>query len=1070
MAEQYAGITLGVDVSQVNNASKSLKDFKRANEEAAKGMQDFTNQEYVARQRAKELAESLAGQRKELDNVRQAIDPTAAKMRRLSQAAASLDKLWSAGALPDESFFQLSEILETQTNKLHQTRNALTEEGRAAAEEAKQKQLAQRAGERFLADLEAQANALGKSATELQQMKAAQLGVSSAAAPLISQIEQQNAAMKEAAIAARAAAQAQKEEAAAAQRAEKAKKGFIEQLESEVNALGKTRTELLEMKAAQLGVSDKAAPLISQLRKQGNEMNAAGISAGQYSQAMRMLPAQITDVATSLASGMPVWMVAIQQGGQITDSFGGISGAMASAKDAVIDYVNSLGELKSAFADVRTMTDTMIVRFGRATTMIGGGLVAAIAGIGYAAYSAYSEVRELDQAILLSGGYAIQTKAQFDAMTGAIADATGVVSSSVEDVVRSLAASGKYTSKQIEQITKTTVLWGRATGEQADKVIDYFDKISNDPVKGLAELNKSFNFLSEGQLTYINNLEKTAGKTAAVSAATEIFAKTMDERLGQIYDSASPLEKMWDDIKKWASDSWSNVSQRTLAALNLITDVVQGTINQIRFFLAQGDIVIGEFIVRSARSLSKLPGANQLFSGIIKQQQDVVDRAKKNSKEYYKAWEEADKRVRGGEQGYIDRAGQKTRGSGYSEKTKDAVDKETEALKEKNKQQKVSVDQGDRILDQYNGEIVALQAQLRVLQDHKGLNDQISQQRKTLWNEQAKIQVLEEASARRKLTADEQSVLAHKETILSLAEQKAELGDAIQKQERLNKLQDDATKFVNKTNEAIKALNDNRALGDRAQQRANEKAQIIANWKNQGGGETDPQLQNMLKAQDELYAAEESKRADWLAGAKNAFENYGDSAMNMYANVGEIATSALDGLTNQMTEFLTTGKASFKDFASSIISMIIKMITQMVIFNAISGLMGGSTFSFSGMSSGKGFAGGGFTGSGGKYDPAGVVHKGEFVFTKEATRRLGVDNLYKLMRGYANGGAVGGASIGSTGSAQGSQFSFGDINVDINNGNDPKGLERGVRAIFAEMIQASCSQGGAVYNYVNGRA
>lgn len=45
----------------------------------------------------------------------------------------------------------------------------------------------------------------------------------------------------------------------------------------------------------------------------------------------------------------------------------------------------------------------------------------------------------------------------------------------------------------------------------------------------------------------------------------------------------------------------------------------------------------------------------------------------------------------------------------------------------------------------------------------------------------------------------------------------------------------------------------------------------------------------------------------------------------------------------------------------------------------------------------------------GKYEPAGIVHRGEFVFTKEATSRIGVGNLYRLMRGYAEGGYVGGA-------------------------------------------------------------
>lgn len=55
-----------------------------------------------------------------------------------------------------------------------------------------------------------------------------------------------------------------------------------------------------------------------------------------------------------------------------------------------------------------------------------------------------------------------------------------------------------------------------------------------------------------------------------------------------------------------------------------------------------------------------------------------------------------------------------------------------------------------------------------------------------------------------------------------------------------------------------------------------------------------------------------------------------------------------------------------------------------------------------------GFSDGGYTGSGGKYEPAGVVHKGEYVFSKDATKRIGLENLEKLHRGYANGGLVGG--------------------------------------------------------------
>lgn len=49
----------------------------------------------------------------------------------------------------------------------------------------------------------------------------------------------------------------------------------------------------------------------------------------------------------------------------------------------------------------------------------------------------------------------------------------------------------------------------------------------------------------------------------------------------------------------------------------------------------------------------------------------------------------------------------------------------------------------------------------------------------------------------------------------------------------------------------------------------------------------------------------------------------------------------------------------------------------------------------------KGFATGGFTGQGGKYTPAGIVHRGEYVMTKEATSRLGVGVLDSLNYGGA---------------------------------------------------------------------
>lgn len=963
MAEQYAGLTLGVDVQQVNNAVKSLRDFKTASEGAADGLESFVNEEQIARQRAKDLASELAKQRKEFQSVQAAIDPTAAKMERLKVAAADLDKLWKKGVVPDETFFKLSEMIEAQSNKLAINRRALTEEGRAALEESKQK--------------------------------------------------------------AKAAAEAQK---------------FIAALEAQSAAAGKTQSELMEMKAAQLGVSAQAAPFIAQLKAQEKQMKLTGISAGQYNQAMRMLPAQITDVVTSLASGMPIWLVAIQQGGQIKDSFGGVGNTFK----ALLSFLNP-------------------VNVGLAALAVSMGALVK------AGYDAYKSQRDLQEALVLTGGYAGTSGAQFDKLAQDINNSTDATIGNIRSIATDLAKSGKFTIDQIKAITKTTAQWSTVTGESSDKITDYFNKIAGDPVKGLAELNEQFNFLSEGQLTYIADLEKTKGKTEAVTTATKLFADVMDQRLAELADSATPLEKMWTDIKKWASDAWGWVGDHTLAALNLIIDVVAGTVEQVRYLLNQGDILIGEFIVSATKAMQKIPGLDGVGDSVIAQQQNIINNAKENNKELLKSIAERNERVKKGEQGYIDMM--KNRAAveqQYATKTKENIRKEAEELAKRDKKQKdekAKVSAGDKLEEQYQRDILALETQLRVLKEHKTITDTISQQRKSLWAEQAKIQILQEASTKRQLTDEEKSILANKDKILAMAEQKAILGDQIVAQTRLNQLQDSSIKFIKQQEAATAALAKTRGLSEREAARAAERAKVEADYLAKGGKEGDPQLKAMMDALDNRYKEEDDKRADWLAGAKNAFAEYGEEAMNMYDNVGNIASQALNGLSQQMADFLTTGQANFKDFAKSIISMIVQMITKMVIFNSISGMMGGSTWTMGSLMSG--FSSGGYTGDGGKYDPAGIVHKGEFVFTKEATQRIGARNLYRLMRGYANGGSVGGSgySRASTGGA-GLAYSFGDINVDINNGSDPKGLETGVRMLVTDMLKREMGQGGSIYNFV----
>lgn len=974
MAEQYAGLSLGVDVSQVTFAVKSLKQFKRANEEAAQGVKDFVNEEQIAREQAKRLREEIKRQRQAFESVQSTIDPTAAKIKRLTAAAGELDKLWQKGVVPDEEFFNLSSMIESQIGKLERNKRALTEEGRAAIEESRNKEKAAKSGAAFLASLEDQANAIGK-----------------------------------------------------------------------------TKTELLEMKAAQLGVSAQAAPFIQQLKAQEKQMGLAGLTAGQYSQAMRMLPAQITDVVTSLASGMPIWLVAIQQGGQIKDSFGGIS--------------NTFKVLMSYLTPARILI---------------GGVVSTVAALAKAGYDAYDSQRTLQKALIMTGGYAGSSATEIKSLVDEIAGSAAVATSGqILEVATAVAKTGKFTKDELKTITKATADWVATTGESTEKVIGYFEKIAKDPIKGLAELNESFNFLDKGQLTYIATLEKTKGKIEAVEYATELFAKTMKDRSDEIAESATPLEKMWIDIKQWASEAWEEVGIVTLTAGNMIADVVMGVVNQIRLILAQGDKMVADFLVSVGNKASALPGVGSWFQGVAKEQADVAKKSAKEIEELERQIAQIDGRL-SNPAGYRKMVEEQGKLAGKSKEVKEAVSKEAEALSGRNKEQKVSIDQGTRLLDQYEQDLIALKTQLKVLKEHRDINDKISQQRKNLWNTQARFQVLEKEAQRRQLTADERAELANKDKILALREQAAVIGDQITKQEQLIKREQDAAKFLREQAAAIAKIQAKaQGKSDRQASRDAELEQIKSSWLNQGGSLEDQELQAMLAKRQEYYAEEDSLRGNWLAGIKKSWAEYGETVNDINGQIENIGMSALSGLSDQLTEFLTTGKASFKDFASSIIGMIVKMIAQMVIFNTLSGLMpgggGGGSFSFANMLGGggkaaKGYANGGYTGDGGKYEPKGIVHGGEFVFTKEATKRIGTRNLYKLMRGYANGGIVGGNTYGGAStSAAGSQFTFGDINVDINNGNDPKGLETGVKMIFTEMIQRACAQGGEVYNFVNSK-
>lgn len=177
-----------------------------------------------------------------------------------------------------------------------------------------------------------------------------------------------------------------------------------------------------------------------------------------------------------------------------------------------------------------------------------------------------------------------------------------------------------------------------------------------------------------------------------------------------------------------------------------------------------------------------------------------------------------------------------------------------------------------------------------------------------------------------------------------------------------------------------------------------------------------------------IKETENQLKSSSIAGIKDGISQIQDNFGNMAANMSQVTQNAFNGMADALTDLVVTGKADFRSLAQSILRDISSMIVKMMIFNAIRAATGYSEGGY------VGFASGGYTGDGGKYTPAGVVHRGEYVITKEATSRLGIGFLNHLNygRGYASGGAVG--SIPSIGYKP---MTSGSISVKVINNGEP---------------------------------
>ncbi|KYU86352.1 phage tail tape measure protein, partial [Escherichia coli] len=575
-------------------------------------------------------------------------------------------------------------------------------------------------------------------------------------------------------------------------------------------------------------------------------------------------------------------------------------------------------------------------------------------------------------------------------------------------------------------------------GVEVDKVAEACGKLTTDPASGLLAMARQFRNVTAEQIAYVAQLQRSGDEAGALQAANDIATKGFDEQTRRLKENMGTLEtwadktgkafkSMWDAIldigrpessadmlasaqkafdeadKKW---QWYQSRSQRRGKTSSFRANLQGAWDDrenARLGLAaatlQSDMEkAGEL---AARDRAERESSQLKYTG---EAQKAYERLLTPLEKYTARQEELNKALKDG----------KILQADYNTLMASAK-KDYESTQKKPSGVKVSA--GERQEDQAHAALLALETELRTLEKHSGVNEKISQQRRDLWEAENQYVVLKEAATKRQLSEQEKSLLAHEKETLEYKRQLAELGDKVEHQKRLNELAQQAARFEQQQSAKQAAISAKaRGLTDRQAQRESEEQRLREVY-----GDNPAALAKATSALKNTWSAEEQLRGSWMAGMKSGWGEWAESATDSFSQVKNAATQTFDGIAQNMAAMLTGSEQNWRGFTRSVLSMLTEIFLKQAmvgivgrIGSAIGGAFGGGASASTGTAiqaaaANFHFATGGFTGTGGKYEPAGIVHRGEFVFTKEATSRIGVGNLYRLMRGYAEGGYVGAA-------------------------------------------------------------
>ena len=698
---------------------------------------------------------------------------------------------------------------------------------------------------------------------------------------------------------------------------------FIRRLKEQTAVQGLSRTELLRVKAAELGVSSAADVYIRKLDTATKSTHALGLKSA-------MARREIGVLIGELARG----------------NFGALRGSG-------ITLANRAGWIEQLMSPKGMMLGGLV-----------GGVAAAVYGLGEGDFEGGEEREGVNKQLILDGGYSGKTTGQLNAMAKSLAG-NGVTQHDAAGVLAQVVGSGAFTGQAVAMVSRTATRMQENVGQSVDETIRQFKRLRDDPVNAAKELDRTLHFLTATQLEQIRVLGEQGRVADAAKIAMSAYSEEMNKRMGDVHDNLGWIERAWNavgDAAKWAWDRMLDIGRE---------DTLDEKIATLQEKIARGRKT--PWTVSSSQTEYDQQQLNELQEQ--KRQKDLLDakaQAERNYQETQKRRNEQNAALNRDNETeslrhqrevaritamqYADAAVRNAALERENERHKKAM------ARQKEKPKAYHNDEAGRLLLQYSQQ----QAQTEGLIAAAKLSttEKMTEAHKQLLSFQQRIADL----SGKKLTADEQSVLAHKDEI-ALALQKLDISQQdLQHQNAFNELKKKTLTLTSQLADEESRVRQQHALalatmgmGDQQRGRYEEHLKIQQHYQEQleqlkrdskakgtYGSDEYRQAEQELQASLDRRLAEwadynakvDAAQGDWTQGASRALDNFLAQGGNVAGMTENVFTNAFNGMADSIANFSVTGKGSFRSLTVSILADLAKMEARIAASKLLGSVLG----------------------------------------------------------------------------------------------------------------------------------